>query len=244
MNRRITTVIRTSLVAGAMMMLVVPAAQAAISNPAAHPNKITVVVDGAEYTDGQDTLPGFDDNSCGPIPNSWPDYDANRVYYDTDDGVKFISWTEWDRLPGYSTWLKNHNASTDSGSGSGSGSTGSSGTAAPASTGSKPAPAPASTTTNAQPAVQDETPEEAPQVSASPEPQVSASPEAVAVDDADITPVAAAADDVVETAADITPAVNGQAAFGRILLLGLFVAGVATWLGYEVLRRRPQRSRA
>lgn len=79
-----------------------PAAQA-ITNPADHPHKITVKGDdGNTYVDGQDTLPGYDDEACTYIPGAWFDFDNNRVHY--ADGQS-IPWTEWDRATGYKAWL-------------------------------------------------------------------------------------------------------------------------------------------
>lgn len=233
---RVKTVARASLAAAAMLLLVAPAAHAAISNPAAHPKKIVVVIDGVEYTDGQDTLPGYDDYSCGPIPNSWPDYDANRMYFDTDNGVKYISWTEWDRLPGYATWLAKKNAAgSDSGSSSGSGSSGSTsgstgstgtkntGTQAAAENPAATEPAPSPEVTSSVLAAEDPSPSPSPEVTESEDVAVTADDEAI-----EATPIAA----------------SNQSGLGRILLIALFITGVATFAVYEVLRRRPQRERA
>ena len=102
----------------------------AVTNPADNPRPITVKGDdGKTYTDGQDTLPGFDDEECTYIPGAYFDFDNNRVYY--ADGQS-IPWTEWDRTAGYQDWLKKKNSgSSGSGSGSGSGSSSGSGTKTP-----------------------------------------------------------------------------------------------------------------
>lgn len=240
---RVKTVARASLAAAAMLLLVAPAAHASISNPAAHPKKIVVVIDGVEYTDGQDTLPGYDDYSCGPIPNSWPDYDANRMYFDTDNGVKYISWTEWDRLPGYATWLAKKNAAgSDSGSSSGSGSSGGTSGSSGSSSGSGSSSNSGTKTTDSQAAV--ETPAEP-----SPSPEVTSSVLAAEEEILDPSPEVTETDEVVVTAEDetieATPiAASNQSGLGRILLIALFITGVATFAVYEILRRRPQKERA
>lgn len=75
----------------------------AVTNPADNPNPITVTGDdGNTYVDGQDTLPGFDDEQCTYIPGAYFDFANNRVHY--ADG-KSIAWTEWDRATGYQDWL-------------------------------------------------------------------------------------------------------------------------------------------
>lgn len=110
--------------------LVAPAAVASVTNPADNPRKIVVIgSDGEEYTDGLDTLPGFDDYACTFIPGAYYDFANNRVHY--ADGQS-IPWTEWERIAGYKTWLdkqKSKDSSKDEG-----GSTG----------GTKPAPKPTS----------------------------------------------------------------------------------------------------
>lgn len=101
----------------------------AITNPADNPQKIVVKGDdGQTYVDGQDTLPGYDDDACTYIPGAWFDFDNNRVHF--ADGQS-IPWTEWDRTAGYQEWLKKKSGSGSSGSGSGSGSTSGSDTKQP-----------------------------------------------------------------------------------------------------------------
>jgi hypothetical protein len=98
--------------AGALLVLgaLAPAAHAAqVTNPADHPSPITVKGDdGNTYSDGQDTLPGYDDYECTYIPGAWFDFANNRVRY--ADGQS-IPWTEWDRATGYKAWLANHTSS-------------------------------------------------------------------------------------------------------------------------------------
>jgi hypothetical protein len=80
-----------------------PSAQAGVTNPADNPHPITVKGDdGKTYTDGQDTLPGYDDEECTYIPGAYFDFDNNRVRY--ADGQS-IPWTEWERATGYKDWL-------------------------------------------------------------------------------------------------------------------------------------------
>jgi len=79
----------------------------AVTNPAVNPNPITVLGDdGNTYIDGQDTLPGFDDEECTYIPGAYFDFAANRVRY--ADGQS-IAWTEWERATGYQEWLASQN---------------------------------------------------------------------------------------------------------------------------------------
>jgi hypothetical protein len=86
-----------------------PAAHA-LTNPADNPYKITVEGDdGNTYVDGQDTLPGYDDEACTYIPGAWFDFAKNRVRY--ADGQS-IPWTEWERATGYDEWLANNNGSS------------------------------------------------------------------------------------------------------------------------------------
>ena len=97
------------------------AAHADVTNPADNPNKITVKGDdGQTYVDGQDTLPGFDDEECTYIPGAWFDFDKNRVYY--ADGQS-IPWTEWDRATGYKDWLAKKGTETGGSGGTTTGTT-------------------------------------------------------------------------------------------------------------------------
>ena len=50
-----------------------------VTNPADNPHKITVKGDdGQTYVDGQDTLPGYDDEECTYIPGAWFDCDNSK----------------------------------------------------------------------------------------------------------------------------------------------------------------------
>ena len=92
-------------------LTVIPAWSAlAVTNPADNPSPITVQGDdGNTYHDGEDTLPGYDDEECTYIPGAYFDFAANRVRY--ADGQS-IHWTEWDRASGYREWLANQNETT------------------------------------------------------------------------------------------------------------------------------------
>jgi hypothetical protein len=93
------------VVLGLGTLALAPAAHATdITNPADNPAPITVTVGGQSYTDGQDTLPGYDDYACTAIPGVEYDFADNEVIYHTDNGTKSVHWTEWDRIAGYQTW--------------------------------------------------------------------------------------------------------------------------------------------
>lgn len=99
-------------IAATLLALIATAAPASanVTNPADNPYKITVTGDdGRTYVDGQDTLPGYDDEECTYIPGAWFDFDNNRVRY--PDGQS-IPWTEWERATGYNEWLAKKAAGT------------------------------------------------------------------------------------------------------------------------------------
>ncbi|WGL53365.1 hypothetical protein P5P86_05935 [Nocardioides sp. BP30] len=122
MKRQIA-LLATGLGLSAASLTLAPAAHATdITNPAQNPAPITVTVDGQQYTDGQDTLPGEDDYACTPIPGVSYDFADNEVIYHTDNGTKTVHWTEWDRITSYQVWLKQQSATKPSGSSSSSGS--------------------------------------------------------------------------------------------------------------------------
>lgn len=108
-----------AVVLGGALLAVAPAAQATdITNPADHPAPITVTVDGQDYRDGADTLPGYDDYACTPIPNVQYDFAENEIqYYDEQGGlVKTAHWTEWSRISSYETWVEQQRAASSPGS--------------------------------------------------------------------------------------------------------------------------------
>jgi hypothetical protein len=104
------------LVLGAAIWAVAaPAAHGqGITNPAKHPAPVTVTIDGQTYGDGRDTLPGYDDELCTPIPNVQYDFAENQVLYYSGEGelLKTARWTEWARISSYQTWLDQQNAAT------------------------------------------------------------------------------------------------------------------------------------
>ncbi|MET0929445.1 MAG: hypothetical protein ABWX74_07995 [Aeromicrobium sp.] len=100
MKRIISTTIAAAGLVLASLALAQPAQ--AITNPADNPRPITVKGDdGKTYTDGEDTLPGYDDEACTYIPGASFDFANNKVRY--ADGQS-ITWTEWDRATGYKEW--------------------------------------------------------------------------------------------------------------------------------------------
>lgn len=125
--------------------IAIAAPASAVTNPADNPVRIVVRGDdGQTYVDGQDTLPGYDDEACTYIPGAWFDFKNNRVHY--ADGQS-IPWTEWDRASGYQEWLKSNSSS--SGSGTKGGSSSGSGTKTPSkNTGTKTSTGSGSTSTS------------------------------------------------------------------------------------------------
>src|ERR1700743_3423354 len=95
------------------LLAVAPAAHATdITNPAQHPAPVTVTIDGQTYHDGQDTLPGYDDYACTPIPNVQYDFADDEIqYYDGDNNlITTAHWTEWSRITSYQTWVDQQQA--------------------------------------------------------------------------------------------------------------------------------------
>ena len=98
---------------GIALFGVAPAAHAqGVTNPAEHPAPITVTIDGQTYHDGQDTLPGYDDEACTPIPNVQYDFASDEIQYYSADGelLKTAHWTEWSRISSYETWKEQQQA--------------------------------------------------------------------------------------------------------------------------------------
>ena len=123
--KRISSTVAGTFGLALLLIGVAPVAHADVTNPADNPHKITVKGDdGQTYVDGQDTLPGYDDEECTYIPGAWLDFDNNLVHY--ADG-QTIPWTEWDRSTGYKEWLKDHPNGGSSGGSTGGSSGGSSG---------------------------------------------------------------------------------------------------------------------
>jgi hypothetical protein len=99
----------------------------AITNPALHPYKVQVTIDGQVYNDGCDTLPGYDDIACTPIPDVQYDFADNLIFYYDDQGdlLDTAPWTEWQRISSYATWEAQQQAAASGSGSSGSGSSGS-----------------------------------------------------------------------------------------------------------------------
>ena len=105
-------------VLGTALLGVAPAAQATdITNPAEHPDPITLTIDGQTYRDGADTLPGYDDYACTPIPNVQYDFADDQIQYydDQSELVETAHWTEWTRISSYETWAAQQQAGSPSG---------------------------------------------------------------------------------------------------------------------------------
>ncbi|HEY6889187.1 MAG TPA: hypothetical protein VI300_15445, partial [Solirubrobacter sp.] len=98
----------TAAVAGVVALFAAPSAAHAqgVTNPADHPAPITVTIDGQTYTDGRDTLPGFDDEACTAIPNVQYDFANDEIQYYSSDGklLDTAHWTEWARISSYADW--------------------------------------------------------------------------------------------------------------------------------------------
>jgi len=110
MKRLLATAAAVSVIGLPLASISFAPAAEAITNPAQNPHPITVKGDdGNTYTDGADTLPGYDDEACTYIPGAWFDFDNNRVHY--ADGQS-IAWTEWDRATGYADWKAKHDKPT------------------------------------------------------------------------------------------------------------------------------------
>lgn len=143
-----TKVALGAAVLGVSLFSATPAFAAEVTNPADNPAPITVTIDGQQFRDGLDTLPGYDDYACTPIPNVEYDFSTNSIiYYDNDNQpIKTVKWTEWDRISSYATWKKQQQAAatpspSTSNSNSSSSNSSSSSSNASSSSGSASAPA-------------------------------------------------------------------------------------------------------
>lgn len=242
MNRALSSALAAAGLVLATLALA-PSADA-VTNPADNPHKITVKGDdGNTYVDGQDTLPGYDDDECTYIPGAYFDFDNNRVRY--ADGQS-IPWTEWDRATGYKEWLANKNKPASGGSSTPKPTSGttkksttttkSSGTTKTTTKSSTSSPAGSTSPTDAA------TPTAGPSASAGSTPTGAATPSAA------VTPSEAATDDVDEVtlasgAATQTDAPGsaesgGTGSAGLLILGGLAGVGLLTFAGYSVLGRK------
>lgn len=226
----------------------------AITNPADNPHPITVKGDdGNTYTDGEDTLPGYDDIECTYIPGAYFDFDNNRVRY--ADGQS-IPWTEWDRATGYAEWKAKQNQPKPSptptskpggstpkpgGSTSGGGTPSSGSGSTPKSGGSTGS---GSTGTSDTPVVDDPS---------TPEDESKAAPKGTTKAGATEAPTDGATsgiDEVTlasgEAAVDLDPTGSsaedsGGSAAGLLILGGLGVAGLLTYAGYSAFGRKARK---
>lgn len=246
MNRTLSaTMAATGLV---LATLVLGGPAQAVTNPADNPHPITVKGDdGKTYSDGEDTLPGYDDEACTYIPGAYFDFDNNRVRY--ADGQS-IPWTEWDRATGYKEWKAKKDAPAPS---------------TPKPTAPKPvkttkpvAKATAKPQTTSKPAASGK----ATKSSTTPTPTATATAEPTDVDAgaastpaADKTTAPPASTDGTDTtddtqdvvladqATDTTKAAaetdsSGTGSAGLLILGGLAGAGVLVVAGYSVARKR------
>ena len=154
-NRWTRATVALAAACGSLLALTPAALAADVANPAQKPFPIEVTIDGQTYRDGEDTLPGYDDQQCTPIPGVQYDFAANEIqYYEGSELVATAPWTEWARISSYETWLTQQSGAgsgsgsgsggSGSGSGSGSGAAGGGGNGAPVPT---PTPAPPTTET-------------------------------------------------------------------------------------------------
>ena len=127
----------------AVLATAAPAQAQDVTNPAAHPFPVTVTIDGQTYKDGRDTLPGYDDILCTPIPNVQYDFAEGQILYYNGEGelLETARWREWDRISSYQAWLKQQQNGTPTAT-----ATPAPTTAAPAPTSSAPAPTSPATT--------------------------------------------------------------------------------------------------
>ncbi|MET0601009.1 MAG: hypothetical protein ABW167_03385, partial [Baekduia sp.] len=98
----------STTVLGVALLTSAPAAKATdITNPAKNPAPITLTIDGQTYRDGADTLPGYDDYACTPIPNVEYDFGDDQIQYYDGQGelVTTAHWTEWSRISSYEAWV-------------------------------------------------------------------------------------------------------------------------------------------
>lgn len=233
MTRFVTGAIAASAAVAAL--LVAAPAYADVTNPANNPHKITVTGDdGKTYVDGQDTLPGFDDEACTYIPGAWFDFDNNRVRY--ADGQS-IPWTEWDRATGYQDWLAKKNASSGSTGTTGTGAqpvttSGTSGAQKPASSGS--------TSGNAANGSGTSAPAAAPSVSAAPTASAAPTIEVFAASEepsADASPSASPSAEALAASPGSGTSNGSGSAAGLAILAVLFGVGGAAFGGYTFLKR-------
>ncbi|WP_147447542.1 hypothetical protein [Solirubrobacter pauli] len=144
-------------VVGVAVLSAAPAAHAqGVTNPAEHPVPVTVTIDGQTFTDGRDTLPGYDDEACTPIPGVQYDFAQGEIlYYDSDGNLlKTAKWSEWARISSYQTWVSQQKTPTPTPAATVAPSTTATSTPAPSSGGTSNAAATAPSTQSATPQTQ------------------------------------------------------------------------------------------
>lgn len=256
MKRPLAALTTAALLGLALAAPLAPAAHAAVTNPADNPHPITVKGDdGRTYTDGEDTLPGYDDVECTYIPGAWFDFDNNRVHY--ADGQS-IPWTEWERASGYDEWKAKQAKGTSASSAPSTAAGGTTKSTTPTRKPSaKPTPKPAAkpsakpTTTASAPASPTAAPtatasagESAaalPSDAATPGESIAAVPTDTAVDaavDGGISPVAASDGDTTEAVAATS---GGSLGAGLGIVGGLAAAAGLLLVGNAVYRRRSRK---
>lgn len=250
----------TALAAASLVLVTVGLAQPAqaITNPADNPRPITVKGDdGKTYHDGEDTLPGYDDEACTYIPGAYFDFDNNKVRY--ADGQS-IPWTEWDRATGYKEWKAKQSKPTaapttaapkpakttapkakSTPKPAASRSTSKPGTSKSGT--SKAAPAKATPSATAAPTTDESAADPAP--SSSDDATPPASSEAATTDGSTPAPEATDAVEDVTLAADSTEKTSasareddGTGSAGLLILAGLAGAGALAYAAYTVAARR------
>jgi hypothetical protein len=235
-----------------------PVVHAAVTNPADNPSPITVKGDdGKTYTDGQDTLPGYDDEECTYIPGAYFDFENNRVRY--ADGQS-IPWTEWDRATGYEAWKAKKAAAKSTTSDSAptpssasapktlaakpkTSSTTTKSTSSKSTTAKPSASATASTSASAvpsgKPSPTDGAKAAAGATIATEAPSTSA--DAATAEVEEVTLAAAAPNSSAATEA-VSDTSSGTGSAGLLILGGLAVVGLVTYAGYSVFGRRSRKA--
>ncbi len=113
-SRRVARLILGLATASSSLAIATAAFATDVTNPAQNPAPVTITIDGQVYHDGLDTLPGYDDYACTPIPDVQYDFGTNQIHYYDNNGnlLATTHWTEWARISSYQTWLKQHQTTT------------------------------------------------------------------------------------------------------------------------------------
>lgn len=247
MKRIISTTIATAGLVLGSLALAQPAQ--AITNPADNPHPITVKGDdGKTYTDGEDTLPGYDDEACTYIPGASFDFENNKVRY--ADGQS-IPWTEWDRATGYKEWKAKQDQpkpapTTAKPAPKAAKTTAPKATPKPKAT-TKPASGkattkPSATTPTPSPTATTEPTDTSSDVDATAKPDADETTDAPAVETTDGADETVAADeettDIEVTRAASEQDSSGTGSAGLLILGGLAGAGILAVAGYSAVARK------